>query len=83
MVDLAKRVYVNSSIWLSTYVRFNDWFRVIPLKFNEYIRASNQFVRRINNSEVKQIIRKIRGHILENSTDMDTFFNQKFIQIFQ
>ena len=25
-----------------------------------------------------QIIRKIkRGHILENSTDMDTFFNQK------
>ena len=30
------------------------------------------------NSEVKQIIRKIkRGYILENSFDLETFFNKK------
>ena len=53
---------------------------VIPLKFYEYIQASKPIlcVGGTKNSEVKQIIRKIkRGYILENSFDLDTFFNQK------
>tara|TARA_Y100001935_G_scaffold255044_1_gene266220 strand:+ start:6941 stop:8221 length:1281 start_codon:yes stop_codon:yes gene_type:complete len=53
---------------------------VIPLKFYEYIQASNPIlcVGGTKNSEVKQIIRKIkRGYILEKSTDLDAFFNKK------
>ena len=60
---------------------------VIPLKFYEYIQSSKPIlcVGGTKNSEVKQIIRKIkRGHILENITDLDVFLiKKKFIQIFQ
>ena len=85
MVDLAEKSLCQFKNYMIIYLcSIQRLIQVIPLKFYEYIQASNPIlcVGGINNSEVKQIIRKIKRHILETLLIWIPLI-KKFIQIFQ